>query len=149
MSELIQAWTRAGNAIADYFEKAGSPLLPFTAAPVVAAAEPAAAPAKVRASKKEKAPAPELPAPTASPADILPPGPALPDMTEEQSAKAVYEVCAAFVQRFAKATPDGRTAALAILAEQFKVAAIKDLVHSQRLQFISALKTKIADADKA
>lgn len=142
MTELIKELTLLARAARVYLESKTDdkqPTLPLIPGETAASESKP----RKRAAKAEAAP---------SPADILPPSApvtALPDMTEEQSGKAVYDVCAAFVQRFAKATPDGRTTALALLAEKFKAAAIKDLAHSQRLQFIQLLNDKIAAADKA
>ena len=140
MNELMQALTRAATAVAVYYEKQAG-VEPGAVVPA------AAAPERAPRARKTKA---ETPAPeTAAPAPV-PPAPtvALPEMSEEQSAKAVYEVCGSFVQRFAKASPDGRAQALALLASDFKAAAIKDLNHSQRLQFIVKLQGLIAAADK-
>lgn len=141
MNELIQAWTRAGLAVAAYFEKqlnSAQPELPLrTPAPAAAAAEPAPEP-KPRV-RKEKAAAVAATAPLVDP-----------NMTAEQSAKEVYDVATAFVERFKKDSPDGRTMALAILKEKFNAAAIAELKeHAQRVQFIGALKAKMAEADKA
>lgn len=76
---------------------------------------------------------------------VLPPAqPAPAAMTEVDSVKAANEIAAIFVRRF-KNQADGLTAARKILTEEFKVARLNDLVHAQRLQFITRLKAEIAN----
>ena len=72
------------------------------------------------------------------------------EMTEEQSAAAALDMAKKFIGRFKDAKegdPSGLDRARAVLTEQFKVAKISDLVHAQRIQFITVLKAEIEKAD--
>lgn len=70
--------------------------------------------------------------------------PAAPEMTEAQSLAEALSVAKAYVERFSKA--DGLNRARAILREKFNATQIPQLVHSQRLQFVSHLKQEMAEA---
>lgn len=136
LEKLVVTLTEAAAEARTYYARLNGTELPL--APGKPEGEQPAG--KPRGGKKEKAAA----------AAAAPDKPLVdPNMTAEQSAKEVYEVATAFVERFKKDTPDGRTQALAILKEKFNAAAIAELKeHAQRVQFIGALKAKMADADK-
>lgn len=147
MNELIQAWTRAGLAVAAYFEKCGNPVLsvvrtgPETVVDTPAPAEPK--PRKPRAVKAtDTVTLPEAPAAGAA---VVLPGSAT-EMSEDDSLKEVRAVAKAFVQRFANQV-DGITAFRKLMSDTCKVGKIDDLVHAQRLQVITAAKAEILKAD--
>lgn len=146
MEELMKALTRMANAIAAHYEKQGNPVLTIDNHGVVAAAPQEAPVVKTR---KPRAPKAEAPAPAA---------PAAAEMTEEQSAKAVYDVAKRFMTRFQKpgaAGPDGKPATegyhrlKALLADSYKVGKLADLVHAQRIQLMTTLQAEVAAADTA
>lgn len=148
MNELIQAWTRAGLAVAAYFEKCGNPVLSVvrtgpetvvdTPAPVPAEPKPR----KPRAAKTDTVVLPEAPA---AGAPVILPGSAS-EMSEDDSLKEVRAIAKAFVQRFANQV-DGITAFRKLMSDTCKVGKIDDLVHAQRLQVITAAKAEILKAD--
>jgi len=76
------------------------------------------------------------------------------EMTEAESLAAVQDAAKAIVQRFPNAgnsadgRPEGFAIAKKLLAEEFRVGKLNDLVHAQRLQFIIKVKAIIAVADK-
>lgn len=162
MTDLIKALTRLANAGAEYLEKQSSPLLPLGVDPTKTASEairalpdaPAPTPAENKKARKPKAQA-DAPAPAA-------PAPApLAEMTEEQSAKQVYDYAKALIQRYPKPVedgtkdkdgqpfPEGYHMARKLLAGDFKVGKIADLVHAQRVQFIVKVRELVAKADSA
>lgn len=142
MNELIQAWTRAGNAVAAYYEKAGNPMLQV--GEVVKTEIIDLGPKKERKPRATKAEAPAPEAPKPEPAVVLP-GSAT-EMSEDDSLKEVRAVAKAFVQRFANQV-DGITAFRKLMSDTCKVGKIDDLVHAQRLQVITAAKAEILKAD--
>lgn len=146
MDELIKAWTRAGNAIAAYYEKAGSPLTRVTDAPPAPRLSEDVPPKtrKPRAPKDETIAA--APAPTAAPAPAAAAAPtsaAVLEPTEEDSLKEVRALAKTFVQRFQNQV-DGIKAFRELIAATTGVARIDDLVHSQRLVVIAKAKAEIA-----
>lgn len=179
MTELIQALTRAANAVAVYYEKQANPLGGITDTPpalagllkVAAAVTDAIEPLPVKTRKprtpKEDAPKAVPVEPVVDPTlDILglrggvvaeTPAP-IAELTEEESVAKARELGMALVKRFNKPTgklgpkgepiPEGYDVALRLLADDFHVARIGDLVHAQRLQFITRVKALIAAADK-
>jgi len=72
---------------------------------------------------------------------------ALPEMSEAESSKEALEVCKTFVQKFQKSTPSGYDQAKEILKKQFKVGKIGDLVHTQRLQFMTELRGRLENTN--
>lgn len=174
IEELINAATRACNAVADYYEKQSNPLLPLglAADEVYPRREPApaplgeiAAPPKTRA-KKEKSAAP-APAPLAAPTgDPLmqsdttqaPPAAApvktasaVAGMTEDQSLDRAKELAKLIVEAYPEKEssnrPKGFRLAMELLSK-FKVARTTDLIHAQRLQFITEGDLLLAAAPK-
>ena len=161
MNELIQAATRALNAVASYYEKqAGVPSQPNlplretapTATPEapMAGEQPAAKPGRTRKPKVE--PAPEtlgeklgLHTPASAPVA----GAALIKeavMTEAQSEERLKVVGEAFVQRFSK-TGDAVGEVKATIESRFKVTRLRDLVHAQRVELIGVLEGRIKEID--
>lgn len=142
MNELIEAWTRAGIAVAKYFEhKAGNPM------PTSEEAVKPEVLAEIAAVKKErKTRATKAEAPVAAVAAPAAP-PSVAEMTEDASILELRAVAKVFVQRFGNQA-DGIAAFRKLMADTCKVAKIDDLVHAQRLQMIIAAKAEIAKADK-
>lgn len=129
MKELIEALTRAANAFAVYYEKAGNPM---TAVPAAEATEPKVA--RTRKPKEDKI----------ETAPVIEP---VVELTDAESAVEVLAVTRAYVSRFQKSTPDGQARAIAILNGEFKKPGIKALVHAERVAFMAKLKSEIAAAD--
>lgn len=144
MNELIKEWTRAGKAIADYYEKAANPLLEVT--PDAGGVE-LAAPKKRKAKAAAEAP---LPAPvdplldTGIPTGAQPPAaPVAGEMSEADSLTMVRGLAIQFVKRHAT-QPIGVKAFQDLIIEKQKVGKIEDLAHAQRIQFSAALKAELA-----
>lgn len=108
--------------------------LPDTAAPLqvdpLAALSPAAPAVPIAAP------------PVAAPPAATPP-PAANEMTEAQSKQEMENLALAFVARFKNSTPPGVEVIRALLANTYKTKRMGDLVHTQRLQFITIMKTKL------
>ena len=158
MDELIKAATAFFKAGAAYYEKQNALLgLAPTAAPEAARPEGQETGAQVARTRKPRAPKEEK---AAAPAQAAPVAP-LAEMTEEQSGKEVYNYAKNLIQRYPKPVvdgtvdkdnnpfPEGYHMARKILAEGFKVGKIADLVHAQRVQFITQVRALIAKADGA
>jgi uncharacterized phage protein gp47/JayE len=144
MDELIKALTRAANAAADYYEKAGQPQLPLTA-PV---AEPVKEEKAPKAPKAEKAPkaakaekTPETPAAPAAPVAVG--SEADKKSTEDVRAKAKF-----YVQRFANQM-EGIAAYRALMKATCGVEKMDDLKHEQRLAVIAAVEKAVNDLNNA
>ncbi len=149
MDELLKAWTRAGNAVAAYFEKAVQPSLPGLDSPP--AAEPKPRKKRTAADGPEAgaaaaAPAAIPPTPPAAPAAQPPAGAAVVEQSEEESLKEVRALAKTFVQRFQNQV-DGIKAFRELIAATTGVARIDDLVHAQRLSVIAKAKMEIAQKD--
>lgn len=160
MNELIQAWTRAGNAVAAYYEKAGSPLLTVPAQPE-APDSPTAIDAELRTRTPRKPRAvkePAAPAPTFDPmmdmGGAAAPSPAAPAapvaMSEAESTAGAQDANKRLVKAFptilsADKMPEGFHKAKALLSE-FGVARTTDLVHAQRVQYIAKIDALIVGA---
>ena len=156
MNELLQAWTRAGHAVAAHFEKlAGAQSLPL-AAP----AAPVEEPKKERKPRAAKAEAPAAP-PAAAPAPGADFSAGLgiqadasagatasvdPALDEKKSLDEMYKLAMEFVNKDAVAANVAARQAKAKThyGQVYKVGNIKDLPHTQRLQFIAWLKAEIA-----
>lgn len=141
MTEMLKSLTRLANAAAEYLERQNHPLLPLAmpAGEAVAAEAP-----KTRKPRTPKVDAPAVP--------VVPETPAVaPEvMTEEQSMVAVRSAADALMTRFQNVKdgkPEGFHMARALLAEDFKVGKMADLVHAQRLQFIAKVKALLSKAD--
>lgn len=153
MNELLQAWTRAGNAVAAHFEKlnGGVALAP---APVPAAEEPART-RKPRAAKPEAAVPSAASAPGADfsaglgiqgDAPVPPAAAADPALDEKKSLDEMYKLAMEFVNKDAVAANVAarQAKAKAHYGSVYKVGNIKDLPHTQRLQFIAWLREQIS-----
>lgn len=128
--------------IAYYERELGSdvpPSEPKTRKPRATKAEPAAAPAPVAPVD----PLMDLGAAPTQPA-------AAPEMTEAESAAKVQEAAKDIVKAFPKIgaenRPEGFHMARKLLNDEFKVARITDLVHAQRIQFITKVAALVAKA---
>lgn len=104
---------------------------------------PAAKPPK--AKKQAEAPAAALAA--AAPASVpAAPAPAAGGLTKEQdeaSKKLALDTASAYVRHFSKTTPDGMTRARQVLADKFGGKKIAELIHDERLKFVSELKKEM------
>ncbi len=142
MKELIEALTRAANAVAAHYEGK---------APTTRAAQPEATPEKplsedVPALKKSRA----KKEPAAHEAGVgLDDAPAKKDekvvggMSEEDSTKGVTDIAKLLVSKFNKpieGKPEGFHIAKKILIEGFKVGRLSDLSHEQRVAFNKQVK---------
>ena len=144
MKELIEALTRAANAVAAYYEGAAPTTRATPTQP-----EPEAAPRKGRAKKDSEKTAAET---TAGAADVGLDGPAAApakaakkgEMTEEESAKAVTDTAKLLVSKFNKPQSDGKPEgfhiAKKLLIEDFHVGRLSDLSHDQRIEFVKQVK---------
>lgn len=140
MLELIQAWTRAGNAVAVYYEKqSGMTGKDVAAAPTTDAPPAEPKPRKPRASKLTEAQADDISggAPASKP---LPP--AEPEISDADSLADLYKSVGAFVQKDADeaARAARQKKAKDHLAAEYRVANLKELSIPQRLQFIGWIK---------
>ncbi len=148
MKELIEALTRAANAVAAHYE--GKPVsqtrpvneLDRRAAEAAPEKEAETAPKKSRAKKSPEA----APAESAVGLDAAEPA-AKKDkgMTEDESAKATTDVAKLLVSKFSKPVapdnkPEGFHIAKKILIEGFRVGRLSDLSHEQRVDFIAQVK---------
>lgn len=162
MKELIDALTRAANAVAAHYEKGeqgcpdcGRPM--NAVSPVRPLSEDAPAP-KARGGKKK------VDAPASPNDDILAEASgkgtahAAPkkkeEMTEEESAKAVTDTAKLLVSKYSKPSspdnkPEGFHIAKALLIEDFKVGRLSDLSHEQRVEFVAVVKGILTDDKKA
>lgn len=167
MNELIQAWTRAGLAVAAYYEKAANPLLkagfeervpeivtekpktrkkadpkvdvPLAGGPAVAQNGAPAVDPLMQGADAQTPPATNIGKPG---------GPAVdPNMTEAESTIKAQEANKALVKAFpvkqADGMPEGFHKAKVILAE-YGVARTTDLVHAQRVGYIAKIDALIA-----
>jgi hypothetical protein len=165
MNELIQAWTRAANAVAAYYEQEA--LNPIKAAQRIAAPADERAAAVYAELKKERKPRASKAEPAAPAAPFDPMmdtgGSAAVDtraevkagqatapvaMTEAESTAAAQDANKRLVKAFptistADKMPEGFHKAKALLAE-FGVARTTDLVHAQRVQYITKIDALIA-----
>lgn len=164
MTKLIEELTRMVSAIAAVAEYAleQEKRKDKIAQPVIAtsaAQEPVAEskPKRGRLAKIEVILASAQPAPAVSAATFR--GRRVSEMSEEEVAKSVYECGKLLIQRFpdpgAKG-PSGQPAAEGfhickrLLADEFKVASVKDLPsHAHRIQFMTRVMEILAAADSA
>ena len=150
MNELMKALTDFLKEATLYLARQNHP--PAAAA---VALTPAAEPQTDKPARKPRVPKTE-PIVPAAPVDLMLDAGAAPaakaDMTEIESSAAAQDAAKAIVQRFPKSgadnRPEGFHLAKKLLNEDFRVARITDLVHAQRLQFITKVKALIAGADK-
>ena len=71
---------------------------------------------------------------------------AKPEMTEEESKAKMEEVTKQFVSLCKNDTPeDGKTRAIRLMRETFKVAKLGELTHAQRLEWIKAMEKGILE----
>jgi len=145
MNELIQAWTRAGNAVAAYFEKAAQ--VPSTLIPPGTVLDTTPGPIEAPKPRKPRAPKAEAPAAPVAPAAPAP-APTAGEVTEEASLLEIKAIAKTYVQRFANQV-DGIKAFRQLMSDKVKVARLDDLVHAQRLIVIEAAKAEIAKATPA
>ena len=149
MKELIEAITRAANAIAAYYEKEGNPVGTAVArivatAPEKPLSEDVPAPKKARAKKETTTV--ETPATADVGFDALAPAKVAKKsgMTDEESAKAVTDTAKLLVAKFNKPQADGKPEgfhiAKRLLIEDFKVGRLSDLSHEQRIEFVKQVK---------
>ena len=146
MTELIQALTRAANAVADYYEKQAYPLKSVTQVGQVPTPAPAPRTRRTKVDKDVSGNAPEA-------------GPSLSDldkkieksggeMSEAESLAEIKQVAKTYIGRFA-AQLDGVVAFRKLMSTTCGVGKLDDLTHAHRLQVISAAKAEIAKADVA
>lgn len=136
MKELIEAITRAANAVAAYYEGAAPTTRATTSETEV---EPATR--RTRA-KKETTEAPAADIGLDEPASVKPAA-KKGGMTEEESAKAVTDTAKLLVSKFSKVVdgkPEGFHIAKKLLIEGFKVGRLSDLSHEQRIDFVKQVK---------
>lgn len=141
MKELIEALTRAANAVADHYEGKAPVDRRFTTEP--APEKQDSLPKKTRVKKEV---APEAPVADvgldldAAPAKSAKKG----EMTEEESAKAVTDNAKLLVAKFNKpgeaGKPEGFYMAKKLLVDDFKVGRLSDLSHEQRVEFVKQVK---------
>jgi len=126
LMELIDAMIPMAKEVTKYCQRANAGgVVKIT--PEIAARLETTAAKKTR--KKKTQPAEEPAAPASN------------DMTEIESTKEMYAV----TQRFVKANGDeGKQQAIGIINSEFKVAKLGDLVHSQRIQYITEIEALIA-----
>lgn len=150
MTELIQALTRAANAVAAYYEKQAYPITASLTAAASAAVDAPAEPPKVRkprAAKLTEAQKDDISggAPASNPLPVAPT--ATKDLSEDDSILEVRNIAKTYAKRFANQL-DGVAAFRKLMADTCKVGKMDDLVHAQRLQLIGVVKAEIAKADK-
>lgn len=160
MEELLKALTRAANAVADYYEGKGKqPVAGWIQKEMerVPTTTPGATPAlsqpekpkggRPRKSKSEETVHAEHLTPLARKR--------IADLTEEESAKEVFEYAKMMVKIYNKPGalgPDGQPAAEGFhlvkdtLSKIFKVGKTADLVHAQRLQYMAIMAEHLAKA---
>ena len=137
MNELIAAWTRAGNAVAAYFESQvgdGGPGEPV----------PPAAPKKARAKKDAETAAPSAP-PAAPPAP-----PAAVEMTENESYDELCKHVIGYIGAPAAGHEARRAFAEKHVADTYKVASLSAVPHGpQRAQLTQWFKEQMKGAAAA
>lgn len=152
MKELVDAVTRAANAVATYYETKALEMNPVPPAPTKPLSEDVPAAKPKRAAKKAEV------------LDDIPEGPAVPDrptppgrereITESESVKAVTDTAKLLVAKYSKPVapdnkPEGFHIAKVLLIEDFKVGRLSDLSHEQRVEFVRAVKEILLDDKKA
>jgi hypothetical protein len=147
MNELLQAATRAFNAIADHYERQNQPALPLR----TATAEPASAeaPKKERKARTPKAEAP-TPTPETAPQqgspldDVLgkPSQPTERQYTDEDIKARAEKLAETFVMRFKNAAPTGVERAKTILAA-LGVQRMAQLDRNGNFKFIAELEAQL------
>lgn len=137
MSDLIKALTELVKEATTYLARKNQPELPLVETAIEKPRRARRTRAEMQAAEAE---------PTVAPAEVE----ALPELTEEESAKKAVKTAEALLRRFAKQVdgkPEGYHMARKLLTERFKAAKIGDLTHAQRLKFIAEIEALIADAD--
>lgn len=155
MNELIQAATRALNAVAAYYENKTLPGKPDTATPPALLGMLKAADADCKQTaevKTRKARTPKEEKPPVNPAGTNDSGhagenvPAPVVMTEKDSEERLKVVGEAFVQRFSK-SGDAVDEVKKTIESRFKVTRLRDLVHAQRVELLGVLEARIKEID--
>jgi len=137
LTELVKATTQLVN------KKLGEPYQPALNAPQ----EPE--PRPKRAKKVE--PAAELKAePKNDVEDQLglggeEPKPEAPKLTPKESEARMDEVTRQYVRLYKTDTPDGKTRAMDLMKNTFKVETLKNLTHEQRLEWIAAMEKGVLE----
>ena len=136
MKELMEALTRAANAVAMHYEGTGGT---FAApAPVEKPLSEDVPAARKARAKKEPAADIGLDTPGSSEKKIE-------GMTEADAIKGVTDVAKLLVSKFSKPVapdnkPEGFHIAKKLLIDTYKVGRLSDLSHEQRVDFIRAVK---------
>ncbi|MES2155977.1 MAG: hypothetical protein V4510_12660 [bacterium] len=147
MNDLIAAWTRAGKAFAEYYEKQANPLRTTEAPAKLSEDTPKAT--RTRKPKEPEAAAPAAPTP---PAAAPAPAPAAqPEMTDKESYDELCRLAISFIAADKPGTEERRGSAMKHVGDTYKVAALSAVPHGpQRLQLIGWFKDQlIAGAQKA
>ena len=114
------------------------------------AASPAEEPKKTRKAKTEK-PVEEPKAPPSTPETSiedqlgLNDGGKKPAMTPKESEARMDEVTRQYIRLAKSDTPDGKTIAIGMMKNDFKVENLKDLSHEKRLEWIAAMEKLILE----
>lgn len=148
MTELIKALTDLARAATAYLERGTHPMLPLPAA-TTGAEEPK----KTRKAKTEKSAEPPAAEKPAEPSieDQLGLGgqeekkEEKPAMTPKESEARMDEVTRQYIRLTKTDTPDGKTIAIGMMKNDFKVGNLKDLSHEKRLEWIAAMEKLILE----
>lgn len=133
MNELIAAWTRAGNAVAAYYEKEAG-----AEAPAGRLSEDIPKAARTRKPKEEKAP--DAPAAPAQPA-VPPTPPAAAELTDKESYDEMCRLAIAYIAADKPGTEERRALAMKHVEATYRVSALSGVPHGpQRLQLIEWFK---------
>lgn len=155
IEKLLDLCIAIAEAHLEAKEKETHPMLPFPAAstePIKGEERNEAIEAPVKKTRKPRTPKEEAPTetPAADPLEDQLSGvieeTKAPEMTEEQSAAKMEEVTKQFVSLCKNDKPeDGKTRAIRLMRETFKVAKLGELTHKQRIEWIAEMEKGILE----